>query len=100
MKLVGKKEFVTIAFDLDDKILVVYPAFFTSSNIYSSSETYIALLKANEISTAILLEYVNFANNFSLNLKAKYLEHTKIFDGANNLIDSKQPFYKPTRFMV
>lgn len=36
VKLIGKKEFIAIAFDLDNETFVVHIVFFASSDIYPS----------------------------------------------------------------
>lgn len=65
VELIRKKEFVTAALNPDEETFVVYIASITSSHlIYLFFRAKIALFKADEISTAILSEYANFADVF------------------------------------
>lgn len=95
MKLIRKKEFIVAAFDLEDKIFVIYIAFLTIyKDIYTSCKAQIASLKANEAPTIILLEYFNFVDVFFLELAMELVEHKKINKHVINLIDGKQFPYK------
>lgn len=91
MEFVEKKEFIAIALNLDNKIFIVYIAFFASSNLYinfyPSCKICIALFIVNDTSTIVLSKYVNFTNVFSLNFTAKLLKHIKINNHLIKLIE-------------
>ena len=95
IKLIEKKKFTVIAFNLKDEVFIVYVAFIShDSNFHFSGRAHIAYLKTNEISTFVLSKYVNFTDVYSKNLIVKLSEYTKINDHIINLIKSKQPFYE------
>lgn len=90
VKLVGKKEFATIAFYLDDKIFIVYVAFFISLDpIYHFYNTQIPFLKADKTFSVIPIEHTDFVDIFSLILTTKLLEYIKINNYIINLLDNK-----------
>lgn len=57
--------------------------------IYPSRQAQIALLKADEATTAIISKYVDFVDVFFLDLIANLPEHTKINEHTIKLIDIK-----------
>lgn len=74
-----KKEFVTIAFYLEDKVFVVYIVSISKNfNVYPSCKAQIAFLKTNETSTSILSKYVDFVDFFSENLVVKLSDYIRI----------------------
>lgn len=90
------KEFIVVAFNLDNEIFVVYIIFFTNLDpIYPFCRTYIVFLKADKALLTILSRYINFANVFSMVLIAKLSEYIKINNYIIKLLNSKQPFYRP-----
>lgn len=97
VKLVAKKELVTAALDSDNEAFIVYIAPVISSDtiVHLSDQAQIALLKEDEALTAILSEYIDFVDIFSLSLIVELSKHTKINDHAIMLIDDKQSSYKP-----
>lgn len=58
--------------------------------IYSFFHVQIALFKLDEAFSAILLEYTDFADIFSLDLIMELLEYIQINNYAIKLVDSKQ----------
>lgn len=97
VELIKKKEFVVAALNLEDGAFVILVTFIvnTSSNlVHLSCRAEIALLKANEVPTAIPSEWTDFTDIFSLEMVAELLEYTKIYDHAIQLIDSNKPSYK------
>lgn len=81
IKLVGKKKFAAATFDLENEAFVIHVASIvstTSNPVHPFCRFQIALLKADEAPTAILLKYTNFTDIFSLDLKVQLIEHTRI----------------------
>lgn len=68
MKLVKKKEFAAVTLDLNDKVFVIYIAFFASFDLdiefYSFYKVQITLLIVNIISITGPSKYINFADIF------------------------------------
>lgn len=96
MELVGKKEFAAIAFNPKDKTFVVHVTSFASTNdVHFSCRAQIAFLKVDEASIIISSEYFDFVDIFSLELIAELLGHMRINNHTINLIDGKQPLYRP-----
>lgn len=95
-KLVRKKKFAITAFDLDDKIFIVYIASIASlDSMHPPRRAQIVLLKAHETLTAILSKYVDFADIFFLDLTIELLEYTRISNYAIEFINDKQLLYGP-----
>lgn len=90
MELIGKKEFATTAFDLDNETFVIYIAFLASFDlglkIYPFSRAQIAFLKTDKTPISIFSNYADFAGVFFKNLAAKLLEYIKIKNHAIDLI--------------
>lgn len=86
--MVKNKEFAATAFDPDDKIFIVYIAFFAnynlSINFYLFYRAQIALLIVYKSLTAIPSKYADFANVFSPDFANKLSKYTRI---NNYLID-------------
>ena len=81
VELIGKKEFATIAFDLEDEAFIVYIATISYNlDVHPSQTAQIVLLKANETLVSISIKYTNFINVFSKDLVDELLEYTKIND--------------------
>ena len=103
VKLIGKKKFATVAFDLKYKTFIVYIASFISVTFLSSPllnihlfyRSQIARLIAEKTPTKVFNKYVNFANIFSLKLMSKLLKHTGFNDHAIKLVNGQQPLYRP-----
>lgn len=97
--MVGKKEFVSLVFDLNNKIFVVYVTFLINLNlsvkVYPFYRTQIAFLKADEALTSVLFKYTNYVDVFLKDLAIKLLKYSRINDHAINLAKSHQPSYKP-----
>lgn len=90
VELVGKKKFATATFDLDDKTFVIHIISITSSNsVHLSHRAQMALLKANEASSAMLSKYADFIDVFFLDLVTELLEYTKINNNVIMMVDDK-----------
>lgn len=71
MKIIEKKKFVIAVLNKDNKIFIIYIAFFADSIVVFAisiylSQVYLALLLANETLVAVFKEYVEYATVFSL----------------------------------
>lgn len=88
--IVGKKEFIFVAFNLKDKIFVIHIAFLANldSDIYSFQQTLLASLFVNKALTVICSKYTNFKNVYSLELVAKFFKHIGINNHPFDLVDS------------
>lgn len=97
IELVGRKEFVAVTLDPKDEIFVVYVTTLTSfsSDVYLFQQIYIAILKIEEISIAIPNKYIDFADVFSPDLSAEFIEYIRINNYAINFIDDKQLPHEP-----
>lgn len=94
--LVGKKEFTAADLNLEDKAFMVYIASIVSSSsdpVHSLHQVQIAQQKVDEAFIAILSEYADFLDIFSLDLTVKLQEHTGINNHVIKLIDDKPPPY-------
>lgn len=80
VKLVGKKEFATLALSPDNDTFVIHIASITSSDpaVNPSYSDQIASLKADEILITIPSKYIDFTDVFSLDLAAELLEYIGI----------------------
>ena len=95
VELVGKKEFVAIAFDLKYETYVVHVRSVSFNTLSISSpldvhpfwRTQIFGLIAKEAFTKVSIEYLDFTNIFSLDLASKLLEYTRINNHAIELVD-------------
>lgn len=89
--------FATAAFDLEDKIFVVYIAAIASFrfNVHLSCKAQIVSLKINVAFTAFLTEYTDFINISLLDQIAKLSKHTRINNYAIDPMDGKQSPYGP-----
>lgn len=94
VELVRKKEFAAVALNLNNNIFIVHVTSIDSSDVHPSFGAQIALLKVDEALTAVLLEYVDFANVISLDLVAELPKHIRIHNYTINLINGKQPPYQ------
>ena len=66
IELIGKKKFIVVALDPENKAFVVYIAFMNlDSNIQPFWRANIVLLKAYETSTIIFSKYADFAMSYS-----------------------------------
>ena len=96
IELVGKKEFAIAALDPENETFIVYVASLSSIVLPSSSSLdiypfcrfQIVGLIAEEASTKVLNEYVNFAGVFSPNFVSKLSKYSKINDHAIKLVNS------------
>lgn len=86
--MIRRKKFTSTIPDLENKIFVLYVAFFISFdiNIYLFYRVQVALLIYNKASIAASFEYVDFADIFSSNFIAKLLEYIGINNYLINLI--------------
>ena len=86
--MIGKKKFVAIALNLEDKAFIVYIVLICQDlDIHPFWRAQIALLNLDKALTSVLPKYADFADVFSKNVAAKLLEHTAINDHAINLIE-------------
>ncbi len=98
VKLIGKKEFVVVALDLEYETFIVHVA---ALNVDSGDEVHplkkaqIAHLKADEVPTEVPSEYADFADVFSPKLAVELPEHTGINNHVIELVDDWQPPYGP-----
>ncbi len=98
VELIGKKEFVAVALDLEHEAFVVHVAALSvdlGDEVHPSRRVQIAHLKADEALTEVPNEYADFADVFSPKLAAELPEHTGINDHAIELVDDRQPPYGP-----
>ena len=89
VRLVRKKEFATVVFDLEYKTFVVHVASLNSTpfNIYLFWKLQIFGLIAEEASTKISDKYINFVDIFSLNLVSKLPKYIGINDYTIELVE-------------
>ena len=96
VKLIEKKDFATIAFDLEYKALVMHIAALSidpNDEVYLLKKAQIAYLKADKAHTRILSKYANFADVFPPKLVIKLFEYMEINDYAIELVHDWQPLY-------
>ena len=94
VELIGKKKFAKTALDENVEAFIVYMAFFTLKIlIYPAQKAQITLLIAKKVT--VPAKYINFANIFSKKLAKILLERTGINEHAIELVDNKQPPYRP-----
>lgn len=86
-----KKEFATVAFDLENEIFVVYVTTLASSNsdIYPFRQVQIGFLKTDKAPTAVPNKYADLADVFLSNLVIELPKHTGINNLIINLINNK-----------
>lgn len=85
--MIEKKEFATVAFNLEDKVFVVYLTFINQDlDVHPSWIAQIALLKADKTPTSVYSEYINFINIFPKDLIVELSELIEINDLTINLI--------------
>ena len=91
VELVGKKEFVAIAFDPKYEIFIVYIAFLSSIslNLYLFYKPQIADLIAKKASMKISAKYTDFADVFSPGLVSKLSKYTEIKNYAIKLVNGQ-----------
>lgn len=91
MKLVGKKTFAAIAFNLDNRIFVIHISSVIRSDLYLkihfSRRSQITSLKADETSTSVASNYIDFIDIFSKDLIVKLLKYTQINNYAIDLVE-------------
>lgn len=97
MELVGKKKFVAVAFNIDNKTFVVHITFFASYNlgltIYPFYKPQIALFILDKILTVVLSEYTAFGNIFSPNFIAQLSKYIRIINNQIDFVNDQQPLY-------
>ncbi len=96
VELIGKKEFVAAALDLEYETFVVYIAVLSvdsDDEVHPSRRAQIAHIKADEAPTEVPSEYADFTDVFSPKLAAELLEHNGINDHAIELVDDQKPPY-------
>ncbi len=97
-ELIGKKEFIATALDLEYETFVVHIATLSidsGDKVHPSKRAQIAHLKADKAPFAVPGKYADFADVFSFKLATKFPEHTEINDHIIELIDNWQPPYVP-----
>ena len=93
IELVGKKEFPAVAPDPEHETYVIHIASLNSIllvaflNVHLFRRAQISGLIAEEVSTKISAEYLDFADVFSLDLASELLKYTGINNHAIELID-------------
>lgn len=99
IKLVGKKEFVAVAINLEYETFVFYVLFFNftplDTGVHLSCKSLIANLIAKNALTKVLVKYADFANVFFLDWASKLLKHTKINNYYIKLFDGHKLYYGP-----
>ncbi len=96
VKLIGKKEFTTVALDPEHQAFVVHIAALSVNSgdeVHPSRRTQIAHLKVDEAPSKVSSEYANFADVFSPKLAIKLPEYTGINNHTIELVDDQQPLY-------
>lgn len=79
--------FVAAILNLGDETFLVYVIFFNSNfGVYLFCRAKIVLLKVDKVFSLTPSKNTDFANIFSPNLVAKFLEYTGIKNHTNNLI--------------
>ena len=103
IELIGKKEFVAAALDLEHKTFVIhvaslFAAFFSSipldTDIHPFYKPQIVSLIAKKTFIKCSDEYVNFADIFSRNLVSKLPKYIKINNYAIKMVNCQQPSYR------
>ena len=99
VELVGKKEFAAAALDSESETFVVHIASLSSDaspssfllklDVHPSRRSQVSGLIAEETPTKVPVEYLDFADVFSLDLASELLEHTRINDHAIKLVDGQ-----------
>ena len=98
VKLIGKKEFAIIAFNLQPKTFIVHVTTLSvdlSDEVHPLKKAQMAHLKADEASTKVLNKYTEFVDVFSPKLAAELSKHTRINNHAIKLVDDWQSLYGP-----
>lgn len=100
MELIGKKKFVNTILDKNSKIFVVHVATLKSTkkvemSIYLFHVVQVATLQLNKALTKILAKYTNYADIFLCNLAMELPKNMGINKHVIELINEKQPSYKP-----
>lgn len=88
MKLINKIEFTIVALDKNTKTFVVYVATLSvlAIQLYPSQ---IRLLSTDKVFLKVLLEYLNYADIFLLDLAMKLFRYTGINEYTIKLIKDK-----------
>ena len=99
IELMGKKEFATVALNLESETFVVYIAslsfdaspssFPLELNVYPSCKPQISGLIVEEAPMKVPAEYSDFADIFSPDLASELPKYTKINDHAIELVNSQ-----------
>ncbi len=90
VKLIGRKEFVVAALDLEYKAFVIHIAALnvdSGDKMHLLKKAQIAYLKADEAYTKVLSKYANFADVFSPKLAVELPKYTRINNYAIKLVD-------------
>ena len=101
VELVGRKESAAAELEPKHEIYVVYVVSLNSTSlvafldVHSSRRPQKSGFIAEEASTKVLPEYLNFTDIFSLNLATELLEHTEINTNSIDLEEDKEPPYGP-----
>lgn len=94
------KNSVVAALDPENNNFVAYIASFAIFNkVHSLRRAQIALLKVDKALTIILPKYFVFANIFSSELAVELLKHMEIKNYIMNLVNGKQPLYRPISYL-
>ncbi len=91
VKLIGKKEFATIAHDLEHKIIVIHVAalsFDSDDKMHFSRKAQIAYLKVGKASIEVSNKYANFISIFLLKLIVKLSKYMDINNHTIKLVDN------------
>ena len=83
--------------DIDNETFVVYLAIqkWKKMLMHSKKQAQVRILIFDEASTAVLAEYSDYSNIFSLKYMVEHLEYTKINDYAIKLEEDMQPSFSP-----
>ncbi len=95
---IRKKRFAIAALDPEHEAFVVHVAALnvnSGDEVHPSKKAQIAHLKAAKAPSEVPSKYTNFADVFSPKLVIELPEHIKINDHAIELVDDRQPPYRP-----
>lgn len=96
VELIDKREFTKAALDKNTKTFVMHMSVLDiESSIHPSQATQIVALQWDKASTKVPFEYANYADIFSFDLAMELPESTGINEYAIELVEEKQPPYRP-----
>lgn len=95
VELIGKKDFATAVFDLENEAFVIPVASISQdSDTHPSQRVQITLLKVNETSISLLLKYIDFVNLIFKYLAFELPKYIGITNNAIKPITEQQSTYE------